>query len=121
MKYRSEKKIEALVRNTFPNAGYFRDPSYNDVVRSYDKARDEWERYRDSICPATRCTGRSCICATDPRLKDHPLRTNFIALVNEVNRLDREAYDKLVVVQNNLRSMYRQVNKLKKKVHNKSN
>lgn len=117
MKPRSEQKIEALIRGAFPNAGCFRDPSYNDVVRSYGKARDAWERYRDSICPATRCIGRTCICAYDPRLKDHPLRLNFQKLVNEVNRLDREAYDKLVVVQDNLRGMYRQVNVLKKKFH----
>jgi hypothetical protein len=118
MKPRSEKKIEALIRGAFPNAKCFRDQAYDDVLRSYSKARDVWERYRDSICPATRCTGRTCICATDPRLKDHPLRTNFQSLVNEVNRLDREAYDKLVVAQDNLRGMYRQVNVLKNKFHN---
>lgn len=117
MKLRSEKKIEALIRGAFPNAGCFRDQSYNEVFLSYSKARDEWERYRDSICPATRCIGWTCICAHDPRLKDHPLRLNFQKLVNEINRLDREAYDKLVVAQNNLRGMYHRVNVLKNKFH----
>ena len=118
MRYRSEKKIEALVRAALPNAAPFRDATYEEVIRRYNKARDAWERYRDSICPATRCIGRTCICAYDPRLKDHPLRTEFILLVNEVNRLDREAYDKLVVCQNNLRSIYHQSNDAKWKFHN---
>lgn len=120
MKLRSNQKIEALIRGAFPNAGCFRDPSYDDVLRSYSKALDDWERYRDSICPANLCPPRCCVCATDPRLKDHPLRLNCQKLVNEVNRLDREAYDKLSAAQNNLRSMYRRINELKRKFQNGS-
>lgn len=117
MKPRSEKKIEALIRAAFPNAGPFRSDTYGYVFNQYRQSCKAWERYRDSICPTTN-SHKPCICATDPRLKDHPLRLNFQKLVNEVNRLDREAYDKLVVVQNNLRGMYRQVNVLKEKFHN---
>lgn len=119
MKYRSVKKIEALIRGAFPNAAPFRDATYNDVLKKYETARNVWERYRDSICPSTRCIGWTCICAHDPRLKDHPLRLNFQRLVDEINRLDREAYDKLVVCQNNLRSAYHQCNQAKRKFHNK--
>jgi hypothetical protein len=116
MKLRSNLKIEALVLKAYPNAKPFREDGYKELSRKYEISRRSWERYRDSICPTTYRQER-CICDTDPRLKDHPLRQHFIVMVNEVNRVDRAAYDKLVVARNNLRSMYLRVNELKNKFH----
>jgi hypothetical protein len=117
MKLRSNLKIEALVLAAYPNSKPFRREGDEELFQRCSSASRSWEQYRDSICPATNRDGQ-CICYTDPRLKDHPLRQHFITILDESNRVDRVAYDKLVVARNNLRSMYHQVNELKTKVHN---
>jgi len=120
MKLRSDLKIEALVLKAYPNAEPFRDAGYEELYQKYESSCQAWERVRDSICTASHRQER-CICDTDPRLKDHPLRQHCIDMVNEVNRADRVAYEKLVVAQKNLRCMYHRINELKSKVHTHAN
>lgn len=115
MRLRSVLKIERIVEARYPNAKPFRAEVYDALWQELHLARAAWERLRDEICPASRCYGRGCVCSTDPRLINPPLRLKAQELTNEINRLDREAYDKLVKVRAELSSMYFRVNELKNK------
>lgn len=115
MRLRSALKIERLVDARYPNAQPFRSEGYDILWGELHTARADWERLRDEICPASRCYGKGCICATDPRLINPPLRLKVEALTREINRIDREAYDKLTVVRRALSAVYHRVNELKNK------
>lgn len=113
MRLRSALKIERLVDARYPNAHPFRAEGYDALWRELHVARADWERLRDEICPASRCCGRGCICSTDARLINPPLRLKAQELTNEINRMDKEAYDKLVKVRADLSAMYHRANQLK--------
>jgi len=115
MRLRSALKIERLVDACYPNAQLFRPDGYDILYRELFVARADWERLRDEICPASRCYGKGCTCATDPRLINTPLRLKVEALTREINRIDREAYDKLTTARRALSAVYHRVNELKSK------
>jgi hypothetical protein len=112
MKIRSDKKIELLVLKAFPCSSQFREEGYDEVFQAYGKVSREWNELRDSIC-LTGVKGAQCVCSTDPRLANNPLKAEFHDLIERVNKLNYAAYDKLEAVRSNLRCVYNRINELK--------
>lgn len=119
MKLRSDLKIERLVDKALPSAKPFREAGYTELTNRYNVAARAWERYRDTICMAT-VNGSGCQCETSPLLVNHPLRTNFKSLVDQVNAADRKAYAIFDEKRKELGRMYKRTNELRKDYRRKT-